>query len=197
MIFNKISSFVKSSFCDWPGEITSVIFLKGCNFRCPTCHNIELLDTNKIYDYDRILNHLIDNYDWINHVTISGGEPTIYRDLSLLIKDLYSKNFKIKLDSNGSNPDLIKEVIPYVSLFAIDIKSTYEKYYEASGYRIKETDVRSNFDKIFNLSRSHPNKFWFRTTLIPSLTNEDILKIKKYPPPNFSIHFQKFQEINH
>lgn len=196
MVFEDISSFLKNSFCDWPGKVSSVIFLRGCNFRCPTCHNYELLTTTETIDFDEIFEKLKKNSKWIDHITISGGEPTIYKDLHELIYFLYKNNFNVKLDTNGSNPDMIYNVISYTTMFSIDIKGPYHKYPELTGYKISEERIKNNFNNhIIPLAKSSPEKFQFRTTLVPSLTEEDISEVKTYLPSSFSIQFQKYIEI--
>lgn len=196
MISENISSFIKTSFCDWPGKISSVIFVRGCNFRCPTCHNYELLDSKETINFDVLFENMKKNYKWIDHVTISGGEPTIYKDLDELVFLLYRNDFKVKIDTNGSNPHIIRDLIPFVSLFSIDIKGPFHKYPELSGYKISEKRIEENFNKfIIPTAVKHSENFQFRTTLVPSITEEDISEIKSYFPPIFSIQFQDYQEV--
>ncbi|MFW6311384.1 MAG: anaerobic ribonucleoside-triphosphate reductase activating protein [Nanoarchaeota archaeon] len=196
MISKNISSFVKTSFCDWPGKISSIIFVRNCNFRCPTCHNFELLETNETLEPEELFNKIFDNYRWINHLTISGGEPTIYNDLYDLVKFFNDNNFIVKVDSNGSRPDMIEKLMPITSLFSIDIKAPFYKYPEVTGYRIDEKTIKEKFEYIISLSKINPDQFQFRTTLVPSLTNEDIEEIKSYFPPDYQIQFQDYKEIN-
>lgn len=196
MISTNISSFLKTSFCDWPGRMSSIIFVRGCNFRCPTCHNYELLETSETIDLEKTLEELKNNSKWIDHVTISGGEPTIYNDLDDLVYLLRKNGFKVKLDTNGSNPFVIYDLISIVSLFSIDIKGPFRKYPELTGYKIDEETIRRNFmEYIIPLAKNNPSKFQFRTTLVPSLKEEDISEIKSYFPPMFSIQFQDYQEV--
>lgn len=194
MISKNISSFVKSSFCDWPGKITSVIFVRNCNFRCPTCHNFELLETNDVIDFDYLINNFFQILKWINNLTISGGEPTIYEDLPDLVDFFNQFNFNIKVDSNGSRPEMIEKLLNDISLFSIDIKAPFWKYPEVTGYKINEESIKEKFSYIIDMAKSNPEKFQFRTTLIPSLTDEDISEIKSYFPPEFKIQFQNFKE---
>lgn len=196
MISKNISSFIKTSFCDWPGKISSVIFVRGCNFRCPTCHNYELLNTKETINFDSLFKTIYNNRKWINNITISGGEPTIYNDLIDLVHLFYKNGFDVKVDTNASNPSIINDILPYVSLVSVDIKGPYNKYPELVGYKIEPESIKKNFeDFIIPFAKENPNKFQFRTTVVPSLTEEDILEIKSYFPPIFSIQFQDYQEV--
>jgi pyruvate formate lyase activating enzyme len=148
-------------------------------------------------NFSDILEKLNKNKQWIDHITISGGEPTIYNDLFELVDLLNSNNFKVKVDSNASRPEMIKDLINYVEMFSIDIKGPYEKYPELTGFRITEEQIKENFENnIFPLAKEYPHKFQFRTTLVPLLEHQDILKIQSYPPSSFKIQFQYYQEVS-
>lgn len=191
MVFDNISSLLKSSFIDWSGKICSVIFLRGCNFRCPTCHNYELIYTNQTIEFDYVLRTIKDQIKWIDGVNISGGEPTIYKDLPLLVKEIKKIGLDVKVDTNGSNPDMVDDLFSEVSLFAVDIKGPFEKYYYLTGESISSTEIEQKITRIINLSKHYPNKFYFRTTLVPSLTDEDLEIVKSYVYP-LNIHFQDY-----
>ncbi|MBI4650549.1 radical SAM protein, partial [Candidatus Desantisbacteria bacterium] len=99
----KIKSFIESSFIDWDGKISSVIFLPGCNLRCIYCHNHKLVispDELPTLSWDKIYNYLISHKNWIDGVCITGGEPCIHEDLEILLKKIKNENFAIKLDTN-------------------------------------------------------------------------------------------------
>ncbi len=200
-IYEHIKGFQPISLCDWPSKVCSVLFMGGCNFRCPTCHNkniafypekIATIPEKDIFDY------LAVRKKWIDGVVISGGEPTISTGLDRLILDIRELGFKIKLDTNGSNPDVVEELLKrgLVDLFAVDVKGPFEKYPELTGNKISEKEIKINLDKIFYLASKYPSNFLFRLTKVPLLTKEDIHKTKNYLPQGFKLILQEYMEVN-
>ncbi|HZJ73928.1 MAG TPA: anaerobic ribonucleoside-triphosphate reductase activating protein, partial [Perlabentimonas sp.] len=127
----RIGGFVKQSFIDWEGKITSVIFTKGCNFRCGFCHNPslvlpKLIEQTPDIEVAAITEHLRKRKQWLDGVVITGGEPTLHNDLSTFIKTIKELGYPVKLDTNGSNPTLLKKLIAdnSVDYVAMDIKTT-------------------------------------------------------------------------
>ena len=189
------------SFSDFPGGISTVIFLCGCNFRCPTCHNKEIA-----WDYSNIdevplqeIIKTIDSYkDYIDAITISGGEPTIYENLPDFIDLLKSKyNVKIKLDSNGSNLSRIMEVIEKVDNLSLDIKGPFHKYPILTGNSFSREEAKNNFYEFFELTRKYPGKIKFRTTKVPYLTESDLEEVNEYVEKFSLSHvFQQYVQIN-
>ena len=136
----RIKGFIPSSFIDWPGKICSIIFLAGCGFRCPACHNSRLVlghDSIPDYPFSEILNHLQSRKKWIDGVTVTGGEPTIRRDLPDLLMKLRDCGTSIKLDTNGSNPSMLKYLLHagLVDAVSMDVKAplTSAHYSKAAG----------------------------------------------------------------
>src|SRR3990172_5212753 len=123
-----IKGFLETSFVDWRGMITALIFLPSCNFRCPYCHNHPLVLSPQNYR-DIPLGSILAKLDtlkgWVDGVTISGGEPTLCNDLPILISSFKKEGFKVKLDTNGSNPSVIRSLIDeeLIDYIATDIKS--------------------------------------------------------------------------
>ena len=108
-----IQGFTKTTLLDYPGKIAAVIFLGGCNFRCPFCHNASLVlspDQPSPCSLEDILNTLKKRRNLLDGVCISGGEPTLAPDLPALCQDIKSLGYSIKLDTNGTNPGLLKEL---------------------------------------------------------------------------------------
>src|SRR5512135_2748921 len=110
----KIVGFAKTSLLDWDGRVVSVIYLPGCNLRCPFCHNRELvLESGSMEEVpiDLIEEYLRENAEFLDGVVVSGGEPTIHSDLPDLLRWLRSLGTKVKLDTNGTNPEMLKDII--------------------------------------------------------------------------------------
>ncbi len=168
----KIKGFIKNSFLDWDGKIASLIFTEKCNFRCPFCHNSDLITENNALDVfpdDKILNYLIKNKKWIDGVVISGGEPTLQKDLFDFIRILKNEKFLIKLDTNGFEPLVLQklldeELLDYV---AMDIKSSFIEARYANACGLKAIDL-SKIKKSIKLILDSKIDYEFRTTICPN-----------------------------
>ena len=130
-----IKGFQKLSMIDYPGKASSVIFLYGCNFLCSFCHNPELLDPIKAkelktYDESEILDYLCANVGFLDGVVITGGEPTLNPELPEFLKKIYDLGLLIKVDTNGSNPEMLQELLnkKIVDFLAMDIKAWFDNY---------------------------------------------------------------------
>ncbi|HSA06947.1 MAG TPA: anaerobic ribonucleoside-triphosphate reductase activating protein [Candidatus Gastranaerophilales bacterium] len=175
-----IGGFQKFSLLDYPGKISSIIFTQGCNFACSYCHNKELIRTkqyNNIVTPEEILSFLKERRKKIDAVVITGGEPTLQPDLISFIKQIKTLGFLVKLDTNGSNPDVLKEIIKTncVDYIAMDIKAPFEKYFFVIKKEIDTEKIKKSMDLIKNSGIKHE----FRTTVLKSLlSEEDIIQIK-------------------
>jgi len=179
----EIKGFLESSFLDWPGQIASVIFLAGCNFRCPFCHNYGLVlnpDEFPTLEWDEVKARLKKFAGWIDGVVITGGEPTLSRGLPDLIRDIKSSSFQVKLDTNGSRPEVLSALLNQGLLdhVAMDVKAPLNEiaYARAAG--------RPGFlDKVkesLSLLESSGIPYTLRTTVVPELhTENDILLMAK------------------
>lgn len=130
----RIGAYIKQSFVDWENKICSVVFTKGCNFRCPYCHNPELVEpklyeTKKDISRESIFEHLATRQHWLDGVVISGGEPTLQEGLDEFIRYIKNMGYSIKLDTNGSKPDILKKLIGgrLIDFISMDIKTVVEK----------------------------------------------------------------------
>ncbi len=173
-----IGGFQKFSLIDYPGKISCIIFTQGCNFRCPYCHNPELVNNElfqKPMDEKEIFSFLEKRKAKLEAVEITGGEPTLQPDLLSFIKKIKDMGFLIKLDSNGSNPEIIKKAIQLglVDYFAMDIKAPLERYKEVTNSSIEPKKIKQSIDLIKNSGLDYE----FRTTITKQLKKEDILKI--------------------
>ncbi|MEK6827160.1 MAG: anaerobic ribonucleoside-triphosphate reductase activating protein, partial [Nanoarchaeota archaeon] len=172
----EIKGFVPTSLVDWDGKVVSVIFVSGCNFRCGYCSNKDLVlhpENLKSIELKYILEYLGNNKEFIDGVVISGGEPTLYSETVKLCEEIKKLGFKIKLDTNGSNPEILKEFFldkNLVDYVAMDIKTNFEKYKELTN---SDIDVEKIKKSIFIVSQFP--EYEFRITLSPSIKKEDLL----------------------
>jgi len=180
-----IAGFKKQTLIDYPGNISSVVFTQGCNFRCGYCHNPELVlperysptfNEDVVFDYFKKYKHLLDA------VSITGGEPTLQSDLPNFIAKVKSLGLKVKLDTNGSNFNMLKELLEnnQLDFVAMDVKHllNYEDYNKAVGNSISETVFNKILDSIELIKKSGVG-YEFRTTVAKGLhTLEDIHQLK-------------------
>lgn len=179
----EIKGFQPSSFIDWEGRIAVVVFLAGCNFRCPFCQNWELIiHPQKLpsIPFEEVKDFLGKHSNWVEGVVIGGGEPTIHPDLPSFLREIRKLSFPIKLDTNGSNLSLLTELVEakLIDCVAMDIKAPLEekRYNKLAG---KAVDVNQIKKSIRFLQRSKID-YELRTTMIPTLLNEkDVKEISK------------------
>ncbi len=164
-----IGGLQKISMIDYPEKLAAVIFTSGCNFCCPYCHNLELNQINltQILDEDFIFNFLKTRLGKLDAVVISGGEPTLQKDLISFAKKIKNLGFLLKLDTNGFNPDVIEILLSenLLDYIAMDIKSPLEKYQTFS----KEKLNLDNILKSIQIIMSSNVNYEFRTTVTKSL----------------------------
>ena len=162
---------------DYPGKVACTVFLQGCNFRCPFCHNSDLLDTagQGSFSTEALLAFLQKRRGILDGVCITGGEPTLQKDLKELLRQIKTLGYSIKLDTNGYRPDVLKELVVegLVDYVAMDIKNCPDRYAETAGL------PQINLDKIEESIRfllSGAVKFEFRTTVVEELHNEQTVE---------------------
>ncbi len=171
-----IAGFMPTSFVDWRGKVVSTIFTYGCNFRCPFCHNYTLVTekVDKFLSEEEIIGKIEDIKDWIDGICITGGEPTIHGDLPEFIKEL-RKIKPVKLDSNGSNPEILREAIKYVDYVAMDVKAPKNLYNKLSGVKVNIDAIEESIELI-----KKQKDYEFRTTAVPILKFGDFLEIAQW-----------------
>ncbi len=173
-----IKGFLETSFVDWPGKICSVLFLPYCNLRCPYCHNAALvshpeqLASIPIRD---ILDRLSSFQGWIDGICLTGGEPTLHTRLPLLIKEIRRKGFLVKLDTNGTHPELLEKLIREGQLdyVAMDVKAPLDplRYRRAAGVPVDLDLIRESIEII----KRAGVEYHFRLTVVPGIhKKEDI-----------------------
>ncbi|MGH4139885.1 anaerobic ribonucleoside-triphosphate reductase activating protein [Clostridium sp.] len=166
------SGINKTTLLDYPNHLACMLFVSGCNFRCPYCHNSSLVlnESTEVYFQQDILNFLNKRVNILEGVCISGGEPTIYEDLKdFIIKIKASTSLKVKIDTNGTNPKLIKELINerLIDYVAMDIKSDIENYLDACG--VKDHELLDNIKKSIDLLKENKVDYEFRTTVVKGI----------------------------
>ncbi len=180
-LINSIVAGINPFSCnDYPKEVSYVIFLGGCNFKCPYCHNSSIVNFENKLSLKDILNDLENRKKIIKAVVITGGEPTIHgKKLIDLLRIIKTLGFKIKLDTNGSNPKLLKKIIKLklIDYIAMDIKNTFDKYNDTTSIKVNIEDIK----KSINIIESSKIKYEFRTTINKTMHSiKDIKEIKTY-----------------
>ena len=175
--FSFIKVFIETSFIDWDGQIVSVIFTSGCNFACPYCQNASLVvepEKVKTIPWEKIKQFLQVKKDWLDGVCLTGGEPTIQKDLPELLQSIKELGLKTKLDTNGGLPPVLDEIISknLVDYVAMDLKAPLdERYFKAAG---REIDL-NNIKKSLEILKNSKIPFELRITCVPGLTGKDEL----------------------
>lgn len=183
---------------DFPGCVSSVIFTQGCNFRCPYCHNKELLPcTSGAVDIQEVMQHISRNKSLLDGVVITGGEPTLQPDLVGFISDIKQLGLSVKLDTNGTNAEVLRELIEkrLVDYVAMDIKADLnnDRYRMASGIKTDEVMLNSVKSSI-QLIKDSGIQSEFRTTVCSELiTPHEILNIATYVGDDHRYYIQQYE----
>jgi pyruvate formate lyase activating enzyme len=151
---------------DWPGRVTTTVFLAGCPLRCPYCHNPELISESRATgSLDAVLEHIRLRRQWLDGVVITGGEPTADPALPQLIALFREQGLPVKLDTNGTNPELLKSLIAEKALdfVALDVKTSPERYDHVVGIPGVWPAVERSIASIISSGIDHE----FRTTCYP------------------------------
>lgn len=184
----------KITFIDYPNEVSFMIFLGGCNFKCPYCHNKSIVfKTSDMIKESDVIKMLKERFNFIKHVVITGGEPTIYgNELIELFKKIKNIGYDIKLDTNGTNPDVIKKLLDLklVSYFAMDIKNAFSKYNETTGVNVNINNIKESI----KLIEDSGIPYIFRSTINKTMHNKkDINEIKTYVKDKSKLIFQDYK----
>ena len=173
----KIGGLQKISLIDYPGRISAIVFTQGCNFRCPYCHNPELVDPAQygpILSEEEVLSFLEKRRGKLDAVTVTGGEPTLQPDLDRFLQEIKGMGYLTKIDTNGSNPDVLERLIRgrLVDYLAMDVKGPLQKYERIANVKVKTAKIRKSIELIMASGIEHE----FRTTVVRSqLDNEDLI----------------------
>jgi pyruvate formate lyase activating enzyme len=166
----KIGGWQRVSLVDYPGKICAILFAQGCNFRCPYCHNPELVlpaAFGACVDEATLFAFLEKRKGIVDAVTVTGGEPTLQSDLAKLIGRVKALGYLVKLDTNGSRPAVLKGLIDggQLDYVAMDIKGPLERYGEITGVPVVAEDIGKSIDLIVKSGLPHE----FRTTLVDGM----------------------------
>lgn len=192
----KIGGFQKLSLLNYPGKTACTVFTSGCNFRCPYCHNSGLAEEKEPeITPELVLDHLRKRRGILEGICISGGEPLIHRDILQFFEQIKRLGYAIKLDTNGSNPDLLKEAIKsgLVDYAAMDIKNTAEKYPMTAGCAVSFPE---SIGESAEFLKRGTVPYEFRTTVVNEFHDaEDIRKIAGFLAGASVWYLQPFQDV--
>ena len=171
-----IGGLQKITLIDYPGKIACIVFTAGCNMNCHYCYNPELRDFSPKMDEEDFFAFLDSRLDQLDAVTVTGGEPTVQRDLFEFIQKIKDRGYLVKLDTQGTNPLMVEKLIKakLVDYIAMDIKAPLERYREVANCFVDEIAIRKSIDLLMS---SAPD-YEFRTTIVrEQLDIEDMKKI--------------------
>lgn len=170
-----IKGFLETSFIDWPGCLCSVVFLGGCNFRCPFCHNHPLVlepHTFATIPLDHVLQRVRAMRPWLGGVCLTGGEPTLAPDLADLLRAFREAAIPVKLDTNGTRPEVVEALLAegLVAMVAMDVKAPLDqaRYDACAGVAVDLDAIRRSIGLIKASGLPHQ----FRMTVVPRLHSE-------------------------
>lgn len=185
----KFSGIQKTSLIDFPDRIATVLFTPGCNLRCPFCHNWRIVLDPKppFLSEETVIRILEKRKKYVDAVVITGGEPTIHKEIPKFLKKLKEKGFAVKLDTNGFFPQVLEECLPFVDYIALDVKTSLEKY-----GRLGAKDT-VDFLRTVEMLKNGKVDYEFRATVVPGFVDEeDITKMGEIVKGGKCFAFQQF-----
>lgn len=174
----EIKGLQKTSLIDYPGKISSVVFLGGCNFRCGFCFNSQIVlkpESVPTIPEEKFFEEIGKRKGFIDGIVVTGGEPTIHKELPAFLGKIKKEGFLVKLDTNGSNPEMLEELLEgkLVDFIAMDIKTSFKKYALATGGKAEEQSIKKSIKIIMQKASDYE----FRTTVVPEFySKEDALE---------------------
>jgi pyruvate formate lyase activating enzyme len=172
----EIKGFLETSLSDWPGKLCSVLFLPACNFRCPYCHNHPLVFHPEKYatiPWEDILGRLRLLRNWIDGVCLTGGEPSLHTNLPVLVREIKRHRFLIKLDTNGSNPKRLQNLIEAgeIDFVSMDVKAPLDpfRYSRSTGIPVNLEPILESIE----ILKKGKVDYEFRMTVVPGLHQEE------------------------
>lgn len=173
----RIAGLQKMTLLDYPGQVACTIFLQGCNFRCPFCHNRDLLplDAQPQLTQEELLSFLQKRRGLLDGVCVTGGEPTLQKDLPEFLEAIKQMGFAVKLDTNGARPEMLKAVVETgcVDYVAMDIKNSPQAYPETAGIG---TSLLSGIEESIRFLLSDAVDYEFRTTVVEEFHNVERIR---------------------
>jgi pyruvate formate lyase activating enzyme len=171
----------KTTLIDYPDHLACTVFTVGCNFRCPFCHNKDLV-TQKNFKQKKLPRIPVKDFfaflkkrqGLLDGVCITGGEPTVHQDLDQFCAEIKQLGFKVKLDSNGSSPEVLQKLIDQklVDFIAMDLKNSFDQYHNAIGLKIDTDRIKQSIKIILDSKLDYE----FRTTVVPSIHQQENLE---------------------
>jgi pyruvate formate lyase activating enzyme len=192
----RIGGLQQFSLSDFPGRVAAIVFTQGCNLACPFCHNGQLLPRRfagqtLLSEYD-VLEFLQSRRRQLEGIVVTGGEPTLQTDLLSFLRTLRALGFLVKLDTNGTRPDVLRRIFDegLVDYVAMDVKAPFEKYALLTGVPIDTTRIAESIRRIAESGVDHE----FRTTFVqPLLASEDLEAIRAMIPQGSLFRTQAFR----
>jgi len=192
-----IGGLQKLTLIDYPDKIACTVFLAGCNFRCPFCYSSELVLPEKIEKQPKIpetefFDFLKSRKGLLNGCVLCGGEPTVNKDLPEFVRKIKKLGYEVKLDTNGSNPEMLQQLIQekLIDYVAMDIKAPKEKYSQAAGVDIDVNKIQQSI----TILKENKVDYEFRTTIVPSVQSRaDIIEMAKWIKGAQKYYLQNFR----
>jgi pyruvate formate lyase activating enzyme len=185
----KFSGLQKISLIDYPNKVASVLFAPGCNLRCPFCHNWRIaVDPKPPFLQETVALEILEaRKRYVDAVVVTGGEPTMHKELPKFLAKLKERGFMVKLDTNGFYPEVLEECLPYVDYVALDVKTSLEKYRQLG------TKDTAGLMRTVEILKTGKVPYEFRTTVVPELvTAEDVERIGEMVKGAKTHAFQQF-----
>jgi len=180
---SRIVGFAKTSLLDWDGMIATTVYLQGCNLRCPFCHNPDLVSVNGEVEeapWEVLEEYLSENNDFLDGVVVTGGEATLNEDLPEMIRRIRSLGLKVKLDTNGTNPGMLEDLLRagLLDCVAMDVKGPLDQQYsQVCGTEVDLEAIKRSIELIMTSGVDYE----FRTTVVPHYLNPgDVERIAAY-----------------
>ncbi|MEI6353061.1 MAG: anaerobic ribonucleoside-triphosphate reductase activating protein [Candidatus Nomurabacteria bacterium] len=198
-----LAGLQKSTLIDYPGKIACIVFTLGCNFRCDFCYNPSLVIHERflkdLLSEENFFKFLEGRKNLLDAVVITGGEPTLHKDLNVFIKKIKDLGFLVKLDSQGSSPKFLKQILEEgnVDYVAMDIKSPIERYQEVTNSRFDPNLILESIKIIKDYKDQNKNfDYEFRTTVVAGqLMKEDFEKMGEIIKGSRKYYLQNFQAL--
>lgn len=191
----RIAGYNKLTLLDFPGKMACTVFLAGCNMRCPFCHNASLVinpTSQPDISQDEFFAFLKKRKGMLEGVCVTGGEPTLNPDLPEFLQKIKDMGYMVKLDTNGTNPEMIERTLPIVDYYAMDIKNSKEHYAETVG--IGNFDI-APIEKSISLLMTKAQNYEFRTTLVKELHDTKCIQdIGEWIKGAKAMHIQQFKD---
>lgn len=171
----QIAGLVKNSFVDYPGCIAAAVFTPGCNMDCWYCHNRALWERGDLIDAAEVEAFLMRRSGFLDGVVVSGGEPSLQSDLKRFVRRIKGMGYRVKLDTNGTNPGVVEKLLPEIDYIAMDVKTPPGQLNRVASFPADDTPIWRSADLIMASGVDYE----FRTTMMPLLTADDIAAIAR------------------